>query len=149
MQNLSEMNVTQQVTTTAITTEAVNQKQQQNSQWFNLTVGNPKQVLSHIGYLTNNFTMINGEFRQWLINRVLYRPYTTFGILDAPIDSDVAKQVIGHEGFYFKLTTSNTNVDFIWHDRTQNKFLFWGPKYNVIQAMKIIQSRISKCSNQS
>lgn len=155
MQTSSEMNFTQQATiedatAAAITTEAVNQQSQQQSQrqWFDLTYGTPQQVLGHIGYLTNNFTMLHGEFTQWLMERVLYRQFTTFGYLDAPIDVDVAKQVIGHEGFYFKLTTSNTNVDFIWHDRAQNKFLFWGPKYNVIQAMKIIQSRINKLTIQ-
>jgi hypothetical protein len=137
----------------SITAEAANQEQLQQQQqqlqphWFNLTYGIPQQVLGHISYLTNNFSLLNEQFRSWLIGRVSYRQFTTFGYLDAPTDVDVVKQVIGHEGFYFKLTTSNTDIDFIWHDRTQNRFLFWGPKYNVIQAMKIIQSRINKYSS--
>lgn len=117
--------------------------------WFNLLGGNAKQVLDHIAQLTNGFSVLEPTIAQILINRVNYRPYTTFGYLPAPFNKDitevdVVKQIIGKDGYYLKLTTANTGVDFIWHDRVENHFLFWGEKACVVKAMKIIQSRIEK-----
>ena len=73
--------------------------------------------------------------------------YTTFGYLPAPPAKYFAgaiKQIIGNNGAYFKMTTSQTEIDFIWHDRATDQFLFWGNRANVIAAMKIIRSRIIK-----
>ena len=116
-------------------------------QWFDLLFGESKPVLDHICHLTQRFTVLDPDFAYWLIDRIGRRRFTTFGYLPAPPSVDIVKQVIGTDGYFFKLTTSNTGVDFIWHDRTKNNFLFWGEKPNVIQAMKIIRSRIVKLSS--
>ena len=53
--------------------------------------------------------------------------------------------IIGVKGHFFKLTTTMTGIDLIWHNREMNKFCFWGPSYNsVIEAMNRIRSRIVK-----
>lgn len=113
-------------------------------QHFNLMVGDSKQVLDHISQLTERFSLLDPEFTYWLMTNIGQRPFTTFGYFPAPADPVITKQVIGKDGYYFKLTTTNTGVNFIWHDRKENHFLFWGPKTCVIQAMKIIQSRMRK-----
>lgn len=110
--------------------------------WFDLSYGESKPILDHICHLTQRFTVLDSEFTYWLIDRIGRRQFTTFGYMPAPPSVDVTKQVIGTDGYFFKLTTSNTGVDFIWHDRVKNNFLFWGEKQSVIQAMKIIRSRI-------
>ena len=110
--------------------------------WFDLSYGESKPILDHICHLTQRFTVLDPEFTYWLIDRIGRRQFTTFGYMPAPPSVDVTKQVIGTDGYFFKLTTSNTGVDFIWHDRVKNNFLFWGEKQSVIQAMKIIRSRI-------
>ena len=60
------------------------------------------------------------------------------GTIDAPEDVVVTKKVIGRGGYYFRLTTDKTGAYFIWHDRTANKFVFWGEEYNIKQAMGVI-----------
>ena len=115
--------------------------------WFDLSSGSSTQVLNHIHYLTNGLTLFAEDFVDLLYERIILRPLTTFGYMPAPPNADICKQVIGKDGYYFKLTTNNTDVDFIWHDREKNNFLFWGERTNVIQAMKIIRSRIIKTSN--
>jgi hypothetical protein len=116
--------------------------QRPQATWFNLLGGNARQVMDHIGQLTNGFAALDPQLTQWLMESIGQRAFTTFGYLPAPADPALTKQVIGKDGYYFKLTTNNTGVDFIWHDRKENHFLFWGPKACVVQAMKIIQSRI-------
>ena len=114
--------------------------------WFNLLGGDARQVINHIGQLTNGFAALDPQLTQWLMENIGQRAFTTFGYLPAPTDAALTKQIIGRDGYYFKLTTNNTGVDFIWHDRKENHFLFWGPKACVVQAMKIIQSRIRNYS---
>ena len=63
---------------------------------------------------------------------------------DAPDDPDVMKQVIGRRGCYFIRTTQECDLDFIWHDRLNNKIEFWGPKKSIGRAVKVIKSRIRK-----
>jgi hypothetical protein len=67
---------------------------------------------------------------------------TTFGFMAAPPNEHITKKIIGKNGYYFKLTTTNCNVDFIWHDRETNNFLFWGEKQSVIRAMHKIRNRV-------
>ena len=63
---------------------------------------------------------------------------------EAPEDSDVMKQVIGRKGCYFIRTTQECDLDFIWHDRLNNKIEFWGPKESISRAVSVITSRIKK-----
>lgn len=68
------------------------------------------------------------------------------GFLIAP-EENICKQVIGKKGCYFYQTTIKNDIAMIWHDRNQNKFLFWGTKFNLIKSMNIIKHRIDKLSN--
>jgi hypothetical protein len=68
-----------------------------------------------------------------------------FGYIPAPPHSDITRRVIGKDGYYFKMTTTLSEVGFIWHNRLTNKFLFWGPStFNVVKAMNAIRLRIHK-----
>ena len=117
---------------------------------FNLLEGTAPQVYKHLHELTEGFSLLEPSVAGTLIDRISHREgKTTFGHLPAPyntdiIDVDIIKQIIGKDGCYFKLTTFNTGVDFIWHDRAENQFCFWGPKDSVLKAMKIIQGRVDK-----
>jgi len=62
--------------------------------------------------------------------------------LNAPEDSVITRKVIGRGGYYFHLTTQNSGVFFIWHDRLTSKFIIWGPEYNAKQARGILSYRI-------
>jgi hypothetical protein len=69
-----------------------------------------------------------------------------FGYIPAPPHEIITKRVIGIDGYFFKMTTTLCGVNFIWHDRLANMFLFWGAsKHNVIRAMNSIRWRIQKC----
>ena len=68
-----------------------------------------------------------------------------FGYIPAPPHSDITRRVIGKDGYYFKMTTTLSEVGFIWHNRLTNKFLFWGAStFNVVKAMNAVRWRIHK-----
>jgi hypothetical protein len=70
----------------------------------------------------------------------------TYGYIPAPPHSEVTRRVIGKDGYFFKMTTTVSGIDFIWHDRVTNMFLFWGSSvFNVVKAMNSIRWRIQKC----
>ena len=65
------------------------------------------------------------------------------------VHPDVMKQVIGREGYYFKLTTENNMLDFIWYDMQTKSVYFWGAsKDDINRAVGIIKSRIFNKQNQ-
>jgi hypothetical protein len=76
-----------------------------------------------------------------LRNDTVYR-----GFMYAPIDEKITRRVIGENGYFFKITTEYSGINFIWHDRSKNVFYFWGDKINVINAMNKIYER---CVNQT
>ena len=102
--------------------------------------------LEEICAVTYNLNSISEEFKTNLLFRICNRPWpTTFGMFDAPSYTDALKMIIGEDGYFLKLTTLTCDVDMIWNDRQNNKFLFWGPSiYAVVQAMNQIRSRIIK-----
>lgn len=115
--------------------------------YFRLTPFQSSQALSEIETYTNHFDPkynIAQDFSQSLReslqnNHTIYRGY-----IYAPPDHNHTKQIIGKQGCYFKLTTTNTNISFIWHDRDSNCFLFWGHhRDNLFKAMNIINHRIN------
>ena len=70
---------------------------------------------------------------------------TIFGYLPAPVSVNIIKQIIGDDGYYFKRTTSECDVDFIWHDRKNNMFLFWAQNnFRISRAMNAIRWRSNK-----
>jgi len=59
------------------------------------------------------------------------------------LSSDVLKQVIGRDGYYFILTTRVSKIDFIWHNMERNTIEFWGPSVlSLKKAMYEIHKRI-------
>ena len=70
---------------------------------------------------------------------------TIFGYLPAPVSVNIIKQIIGDDGYYFKRTTAECDVDFIWHDRKNNMFLFWAQNnFRISRAMNAIRWRSNK-----
>ncbi len=103
--------------------------------------------IEEIGAHTDLFHNIPEPYREFLFRRLCDRAKleTMYSDLPAPSDVEILKRIIGENGHYLKLTTSNCNADFIWHDREAKLFRFWAPKkYNLIQAMNIIRGRIIK-----
>ena len=118
--------------------------------FFKFTEFSGQDALTQINKLTNNFDPqygISQEFIDSLTANLTNRNTILQGFLYAPKDPNITRQVIGKGGCYFHMTTQNCAIHFIWHDRQSNKFLFWGDKYPLIRAMKIIYSRIQKYSN--
>ena len=79
-------------------------------------------------------------------NRLIRNDFLFRGFMYAPTDDKITRRVIGENGYFFKITTEYTNINFIWHDRSKNIFYFWGHKENVIKAMNKIYER---CVNQT
>jgi hypothetical protein len=119
---------------------------------YDLMPVNSNAALNHIRHLTSqNPTSIAPEFMTNLCNTMLYRAHyvlpTVFGYLPAPM-KEVTQQVIGTDGYYFKLTTNTSGADFIWHDREHGMFLFWASNnFRIVKAMNAIRWRINKYTN--
>ena len=62
--------------------------------------------------------------------------------LPADFGTNVMKQVIGKEGCYFKKTTENTNVEYIWYDMDDKTIKIWGELENTLNATTIIEGRL-------
>ena len=109
-------------------------------------------ALNHIRHLTTqNPTSIAPEFMADLCNTMHYRGIndqkSIFGYLPAPM-KEITQQVIGTDGYYFKMTTATCGVDFIWHDRENGMFLFWASNnFRIVKAMNAIRWRINKYSS--
>jgi hypothetical protein len=112
--------------------------------WFNLVNISNYDMLSRISYLTNQFRDLPPEVANWIIYDAQTRPYSSYGTIPAPPSTDLVKKIIGVNGYYLKLTTQNSLVDFIWHDRVRNEFQFWGEYNSCVKAMNEIRYRICK-----
>ena len=65
--------------------------------------------------------------------------------IDSPQNIAVLKQVIGKEGCYFKMTTENTGIAYIWHNTDSQKIEFWGLEpESRRKAVGIINDRIRR-----
>jgi len=129
--------------------------QRAEPRYFRLSPISAETATNEINTYTEDFDpkfKITEEFKIKLLETLNSRPDdetgTRRGFLNVPDcttddGQNIIRQVIGRGGCYFHLTTQNTGIDFIWHDRAQNKFFFWGTKYPLIRAMKIIDKRIS------
>jgi hypothetical protein len=102
------------------------------------------EALYQIASLTNGFYDLPPQVANWIHQDLSSRQFTSFGYIPAPPNVDMVKQIIGIDGFYLKLTTTNCGVDFIWHDRASNEFHFWGEYTRCIRAMNEIRYRICK-----
>jgi hypothetical protein len=104
-------------------------------------------ILEEISAMTKDFELLEPAFRIELIQRVRCRSWgrSFYGAYNVTDDVEALKLIIGKGGYYFKLTTENTGIDLIWHDRSRNIFCFWAPdKRSLIDAMDRIRSRIVK-----
>jgi hypothetical protein len=102
------------------------------------------EALTQISSLTHNFCDLPSGLVNWIHWDISSRQFTSFGYIPAPPNVDMVKQIIGIDGYYLKLTTTNCGVDFIWHNRTTNEFHFWGEYSRCIHAMNQIRYRICK-----
>ncbi len=103
-------------------------------------------VYQHITELTKHNTVATEYVRFIAPKLYAQRNPIVFGYIPAPPLQDITKQVIGEEGYFFKMTTVVCDVYFIWHDRASNMFLFWGSStFKVVKAMNSIRWRIFKC----
>ena len=116
-------------------------------------------ALNHIIYITDGFNFVSPDYADNLYESLKIRasrPNSTVvcGYIPSPPatlkkSADIIKQVIGKEGYYFKLTTSSCGIDFIYHDRKNEMFLFWGRnKTSVENALRVIRGRICKTVRQ-
>jgi hypothetical protein len=92
---------------------------------------------------------IDPSYLHTLSNNLLYRHNlqraTIFGFIHAPTIAAITQNVIGSDGYYFKMTTSITGVDYIWHDRYAGVFYVWGSnKFKVVKALNALRWRIHK-----
>ena len=116
--------------------------------FYKLEYLTPAAVIHEIEQYTSHNTSTDASLQKYVsdISDTLAKedPELTIcrGFLYAPTIPDITKTVIGKGGCYFHMTTTKQDIYFIWHDRTSNKFLFWGPKFNLIKAMNIIKHRI-------
>ena len=111
---------------------------------------NSFMALNHIKNIAPN---VSSDFMIDLYNKLIDRCSsglpTVFSFIQAPSVKEITQQVIGSDGYYFKLTTIKNGVDFIWHDRDNNLFLFWGPNnFRVTRALNAISWRIRKITDQ-
>ena len=64
--------------------------------------------------------------------------------IHAPQSVDAIRQIIGHGGCYFKMTTENFGLLFVWHSRSTNHFHLWGTDIdNLNGAVDVITQRIN------
>ena len=113
---------------------------------FNVTSKSIEGAISHIAKLTSNFELFLPNFVGRLVVGIYNRGYARYGVLPAPLNLDICRQVIGSGGKYLHLTTDKCQVDFIWHDKESNTFLFFGGHKAVIKAMYAINHRIKICT---
>ena len=117
----------------------------QPKMYYKLTPLSGEQALDEITHHTNNFAdqfKIDNDFAAELTLNLGMTDEVYHGFLFAPKNNDITKQVIGKDGCYFHRATSECKIDFIWHNRQQNRFEFWGQKAPLIKAMNAIKWRI-------
>jgi hypothetical protein len=88
------------------------------------------------------------EYIQNLCNDIDNCDKVYYGSIPAPDDEEMIRMVIGKGGCYFYLTTVNTDILFIWHNRTNKNFEFWGQYAGRVKAaITEIEKRINIASN--
>tara|TARA_B100000405_G_scaffold174294_1_gene121909 strand:+ start:779 stop:1135 length:357 start_codon:yes stop_codon:yes gene_type:complete len=64
--------------------------------------------------------------------------------IQAPQSVDAIRRIIGRNGCYFKMTTENFGLFFVWHSRSTNHFHLWGPNIdNLNGAIEVLNHRIN------
>ena len=119
---------------------------------YDLSQANSAQILFHLESLINSGSFSTEHaIEQYTVFRKKIEDAPTgsrwtFGYIPAPPHSEVTRRVIGIDGYFFKMTTTLTQVEFIWHDRISKTFFFWGTSnFKVVKALNSIRWRIKKC----
>ena len=102
------------------------------------------ETIMNIVELTHGLKDLPKDVARAIEKDVCSREFSYYGFIPAPPSVDMVKQIIGIDGYYLKLTTQKSGVNFIWHDRDRNEFQFWGDYQNCIRAMNEIRYRICK-----
>ena len=115
------------------------------SEWFHIReTDNP---LDEIRSVTNNLKNLPKEYKdlKYLLDGNLRNVSCYYGQMDAPSNLAIIKKVNGKRGFFLKKTIHETVIYFIWWDKVNSAYLFWGScKTPVIDAMNRIRYRILK-----
>jgi hypothetical protein len=114
----------------------------ERSQRFPLTKQTSQESIQAISAVTNG--QINLPYVAVMLETIQKRKHTWFSVLDAPIQTDLNKQIIGKDGLHFKMFTTKYGVDLMWHDRTTNRFLLWGPKIGLLSALHALTRHIKR-----
>jgi hypothetical protein len=106
------------------------------------------RVCAHIDHLTK-FDLASPAYlvrlKEMMRERHQVKPIV-FGYIPAPPNETIVKQVIGANGYFFKMTTTLCDAYFIWHDIESHMFLFWAAStFKIVKAMNSIRWRIVKC----
>lgn len=122
--------------------------------WFPLSTVSASKAMVDITNITGNFKDMDCKYAQSLLMNLMRQNsrgrYETVGYIPAPPSTmnqsqEIIKQVIGKDGCYFKKTTENCGIDFIYYDQEHEAFMFWGAtNFTVTNAMKIIRNRICR-----
>ena len=102
------------------------------------------ETIMNIVELTHGLKDLPKDIARAIEKDVCSREFSYYGFIPAPPSVDMVKQIIGIDGYYLKLTTQKSGVNFIWHDRDRNEFQFWGEYQSCIRAMNAIRYRICK-----
>jgi hypothetical protein len=113
---------------------------------FDVSSVSTEGAIAIISHLTNTFQMLKPDFVHELLKKLFTRGYAHYGVLLAPCNVEVNRQIVGLGGKYLRLTTERSGTDFIWHDKNKNAFVFIGGHREVIRAMYTINHRIQICS---
>jgi len=103
-------------------------------------------VLEQIKNLTDDFKNLDDNFVNTLKKNLENEEIVFRGFIKPPKDSDIVKQVIGKNGKWFKKTTLDCKIHFIWHDYDTQIFYLWGQKYPLIKALNRLWYR---CKDQT
>ena len=77
-----------------------------------------------------------------MAEKIFTKPNTQpTGVIPANFSEGIIGEIIGKDGCYFKLTTENTNVDFIWYDDSEQKIFIWGGQHETKKALDILNHR--------
>ena len=118
---------------------------------YHLIPSTVDRVCAHIDQLTR-FDLVSPDYlarlKQIMRERHQFKP-VIFGYMRAPLTEAITRQVIGTNGYFFKMTTTLCDAYFIWHDTESHLFLFWAAStFKIVKAMNSIRWRIGKCSTQ-
>ena len=112
---------------------------------YDLRTANAQTVYNHINELTKHDVDASNYLES--IKPLMFAQTNplVFGYIPAPPLSNITQKVIGTHGYFFKMTTTLCGIYYIWHDNTDNTFLFWGPNtFKVVKALNSIRWRIIK-----